>query len=535
MNHKKILGYRRSGQPIYLARGGAPDELEQLQARQSELVDLLEATNKDIEAEGRSKEQRAADEATFKRYEDELAANKTKINEINGRIREREDREQRVREARSHYGDFQVKPGKKSDNDFYNDVDYRYLGVESDSVRGERGSQQIWIERAQRLLDDKNVAGHLHERKASRNYEGRDNRIEPLLELCRKKDGDTDGELIAAFLVATSNPHYRSAFQKASSGLQPIFSPEEARAVREANYIKRAMSVGTPAAGGYAVPVIIDPTIILTAQGSDNPILRRARVETITVDKWKGLSSAGVTWKFGAEASAATDNSPTIAQPEVDTHRADGFIPFSIEVGMDWPGFAERMSEMLGSGYDELLADKLTVGTGADTPVGILSRLAAQTSPDVTTEAATAGVIAPGDIYDMWARLPQRHRRRGNLAWMSSTDVQNAVRQLGTLDPNFTVDMSSEGIGQLFGRDYDQNDYFDDLVSDTGAENLLVVGNWQGYLVAQRAGMNIEFVPMLFDVTNNRPTGQRGWFAWARVGADVVDPTAFQLLTNRSA
>jgi predicted phage gp36 major capsid-like protein len=47
--------------------------------------------------------------------------------------------------------------------------------------------------------------------------------------------------------------------------------------------------------------------------------------------------------------------------------------------------------------------------------------------------------------------------------------------------------------------------------------------------------MNVEFVPMLFDVTNNRPTGQRGWFAWARVGADVVDPTAFQLLTNKSS
>ena len=63
----------------------------------------------------------------------------------------------------------------------------------------------------------------------------------------------------------------------------------------------------------------------------------------------------------------------------------------------------------------------------------------------------------------------------------------------------------------------------------------MVVGNWQGYLFAQRAGMNIEFIPQLFDVTNNRPTGQRGWFAWARNGADVVDPTAFQLLTNRSA
>ncbi len=523
----RLLGYRKSGAPIYLARGGAPDELEQLAARQRELIDLMEAASKDAADETRSAEQRTADVKTFDDYEAEFKKNEERIGKINQEISERKAREDRVRAARSHYGSVDIKPGKKSDNDFYNDIDYRFMGGEDDHQR--------WIERGERLLDDKRLSRSLQARRNTKTGADLPDRREKVLEILRTKDGDTDGELIAAFMVATSNPHYRSAFQKASSGLAPVFSPEEARAVRDVNYIKRAMSVGTPAAGGYAVPVIIDPTIIMTAQGSDNPILRRARVETITVDKWKGLSSAGVTWKFGAEASASTDNSPSIAQPEVDTHRADGFIPFSIEVGMDWPGFAERMSDMLGSGYDELLADKLTIGTGADTPVGILARLAAQTAPDVSFPVATAGTIVPNDIYNMWARLPQRHRRRGGLAWMSSTVTQNAVRQLGTLDPNFTVDMSAEGIGQLLGAPYDMNDYFSDFAAGTGTQNWAVVGNWQGYLVAQRAGMNVEFVPMLFDVTNNRPTGQRGWFAWARVGADVVDPTAFQLLTNKSS
>lgn len=510
------------------------DELERLAARQRELLDLMEATNKDIDAEGRSAEQRANDTKTFDDYDAEFKKNEERIGELEKGVEERKAREQRVRERRAHYGSVDVKPGRKSDNDFYNGIDYRYIGVEADGIN-ERGSHHTWVERAKELLDKPEIAGHLHERTAGRTGERRDNRVEPLLHLLRQSNGDTDGELIAAFLVATSNPNYRSAFQKASSGIQPIFSPEEARAVREVNHLKRAMSVGTQGAGGYAVPVIIDPTIILTAQGSDNPILDLARVETITVDKWKGLSSAGVTWKFDAEAAAATDNSPTIAQPEIDTHRADGFIPFSIEIGMDWPGFAERMSDMLGSGYSELLAEKLTTGTGSNTPVGILSRLAAQTSPDVSTPVATAGVIAPGDMYDLWARLPQRHRGRSSTAWMSSTKTQNAVRQLGTLDPNFTVDMTEEGITRLFGRRYPMNDYFDDHASGTGTQNWVAVGNWQGFLVAQRAGMNIEFVPMLFDVTNNRPTGQRGWFAWARVGSDVVDPTAFQLLTNKSS
>ena len=501
------------------------DELEKLRARQRELLDLMEAVNKDLGAEGRSAEQRKADEKSFDDYEAEFKKNEERESEINSAIEARQAREERVLAARKHYGSLDVKPGRPSERDEYNGVDFNFRGIQPDPSVNERGSQSVWIERAKRHLDEKNDATR-HLRPEQR---------EKLLHIVRQQNEDLDGELIAAFMIATSHPDYRSAFQKASSGIAPVFSPEEARAVRQVQNLKRAMSIGTGAAGGFAVPVVIDPTIILTAQGSDNPILRRARVETITVDTWKGLSSAGVTWKFGAEASASTDNSPTIAQPTVDTNRADGFIPFSIEVGMDWPGFAERMSELLGSGYDELLADKLTIGTGADTPVGILSRLAAQTSPDVSNPVATAGTIAPADVYSLWARLPQRHRRRASLAWMSSTVTQNAVRQLGTLDPNFTVDMTADGIGQLLGAPYDMNDYFADLAAGTGTQNLLAVGNWQGFLVAQRAGMNIEFVPMLFDVTNNRPTGQRGWFAWARVGSDVVDPTAFQLLTNKSS
>lgn len=512
----RAIGLLPNGKPVYPIMGGAPDEIEQIEARQRELIDLMDAAAKDAGDETRSADQRKDDGATFDKYEIEFKANEDKIAGLRSIVAERKAREQRVAAARKQYGDLNVKPGNDRGMDRWN-VDYRQMG--------DPETHEAWIDRASAILDDKKIQRHLTSYQRDR-----------LDQVLRTQNGDTDGELIAAFMVATSNPHYRSAFQKAATGLSPAFSPEEARAVREVNQLKRAMSIGTPAAGGYAVPVIIDPTIILTAQGSDNPILRRARVETITVDTWKGLASAGSTWKMGAEASASTDNSPSISQPTVDTNRADGFIPFSIEVGQDWPGFAEQMSKMLGSGYDELQVQQLTTGTGTDNAVGILSRLAAQTSPVVKKETAAAGVIAPNDIYSMWARLPQRHRRRsGSLAWMSSTVTQNAIRQLGTLDPNFTVDMTAEGIGQLIGSPYDMNDYFADFASGTGTQNWAVVGNWQGFLVAQRAGMNIEFIPMLFDVTNNRPTGQRGWFAWARFGSDVVDPTAFQLLTNRSA
>ncbi|MEU3972347.1 phage major capsid protein [Streptomyces bacillaris] len=353
--------------------------------------------------------------------------------------------------------------------------------------------------------------------------------------LLRTQTGDTNGELVGRLLLATENPHYRSAFQKIAASSAPVFSPEESRAIEQVQLIKRAMSIGVDASGGFAVPVLIDPTIILTAQGSENDILRLARVETITNDTWRGLSSAGVSWSFKPEAAPAGDNSPTIAQPEVPTRRADGFIPFSIEIGMDWPGFAEQMSSLLAEGYDELLAEKLTTGTsGSNEPNGLISSLDALTSP-ANIELTTAGVVGATDIYGLWNQLPQKYRRRASTAWLSSTDVQNTIRQLGTTDPNFTVDITQEAIPRLFGKEYPMNDFMEDDPAGTGTQPLLVVGDFKGYLVVERAGMTVEFIPQLFDVTNNRPTGQRGWFAWARVGAGVVNPQAFRLLVNRSA
>ena len=115
---RKLIGQRRDGRPIYLARGGAPDELEQLTTRQGELIDLMEAVNKDIDAEGRSAEQRKADTKTFDEYDAEFKKNEARIGELEKGIEERKSREKRVAERRAHYGSVDVKPGRKSDNDF---------------------------------------------------------------------------------------------------------------------------------------------------------------------------------------------------------------------------------------------------------------------------------------------------------------------------------------------------------------------------------------------------------------------------------
>jgi predicted phage gp36 major capsid-like protein len=55
----------------------------------------------------------------------------------------------------------------------------------------------------------------------------------------------------------------------------------------------------------------------------------------------------------------------------------------------------------------------------------------------------------------------------------------------------------------------------------TGAANILVVGDFSNYLIAQRAGMSVEQVPLVIGSSGQRPTGQRGMFAWARNGCEL--------------
>lgn len=377
-------------------------------------------------------------------------------------------------------------------------------------------------DKALKLLEDDTAVRHLESRQ-----------VEAVEHTLRRRTVDTDGTQVARRMLLTETEAYRSAFVKLVTRASPILTPDEARAVQAFDEF-RAMAIGTDAAGGYGVPVLIDPTIILTAQGSPNDIINLARVETITNDEWKGVTSAGVSWSFDAESAEVSDDSPTLAQPTVPTHKAQGFIPYTIEVGMDYPNFAAEMSTLLDEGYRELLAEKLTTGSGSGEPTGIVTALDANTNVEVIP--TTDGALGAVDVYKLWDALPIKYRRR-NPAWMSSTDVMNEIRQFagpsGASDANFSVNITQESIPRLFGKPYYENDFMADFTSSTGAANLMVLGDFKNYLVAQRAGMNVELVPHLFGTTNNRPIGQRGWYAWARVGADSINDLAFRLLQNQ--
>lgn len=341
---------------------------------------------------------------------------------------------------------------------------------------------------------------------------------------------NVDGSYIAQRILITESPAYRSAFQQVISEPMPLLNAEETAALRSLRKLDSYRSMGevTPSAGGYGVPVFIDSTIMITAQGSVSPMREIAKNVTITTNQWKGVSSAGVSWSWYTEGGTTSDNSPTLAQPAVPVHMARGWVEYSIEVGMDYPSFAQEMSGLLNEGYDDLSAQAFITGTGSSQPTGILTALDADANVEILL--ATAGSIGAVDINKAWEALPDRWKSRSN--WLMSYNVSDTVAGLGNGNNLAWSTVDFTGVVQTLRTRPVRYASYMPALNTTGHTNAAVVGDFQNYLIANRAGMSVELVPHLFDVTNNRPVGKRGFFAWARVGGACTNTLGFRLINQ---
>ncbi|MBQ1096333.1 phage major capsid protein [Streptomyces sp. b94] len=330
---------------------------------------------------------------------------------------------------------------------------------------------------------------------------------------------------IARMCLATSSPEYLRAWSKLASGRGNLMSPEEQKA------LERAMSL-TDAEGGYLVPFQLDPTVIITSNGSRNQIRQVARQVVATGDKWHGVSAGAVQWRWSAEASEAGDNAPAFGQPEVPVHKADGFVPISIEAISDAENVTMEVGKLLAFGKDDLEANAFTLGTGAGQPTGIVTALAGTSSE---MAPVTAETFAAADIYAMDGSLAARYR--ANASWLANRNLYNLVRQFDTqggaeLWERIGADMPPQLLGRSALEAEAMDSSWDPAVA--GDNRVLVYGDFDHYVIADRIGMTVEFLPHLFGA-NRRPTGQRGWYAWYRVGADSVNDAAFRMLNIATA
>ena len=339
---------------------------------------------------------------------------------------------------------------------------------------------------------------------------------------------DDKDSRIARLALLTSSPVYLRAWSKMARSEQHLLSAEESNSLSAV----RAMSL-TDAAGGYLVPFQLDPTVIITSAGSRNDIRNAARQVVATGDVWNGVTSGAVSWGWAAEAAPATDNSTTFTQPTIPIFKAQGFVPISIEALADEQNVAQEVAKLLAFGKDQLEATAFITGNGTTAPKGLITALTGTASE---INAAADDTFAIGDVYTIEGALPARYR--GDSSWLANNSIYNLIRRFDTSGGGgFWANLNDGRPPQLLGRSALEAEAMDGTVTTSGAVSnfILAYGDFSNYVIADRIGMTVEFIPHLFRQQTagagfGLPTGQRGWYAYYRTGADVVSVDAFRLL-----
>lgn len=316
--------------------------------------------------------------------------------------------------------------------------------------------------------------------------------------------------LIAAHMLTTGTREYEEIFWRY------VHDPMS-------NVQRTALSL-TSANGGYLVPFTLDPTIILTNAGSANPFRQISNVKTTATNNWNGVASTGMNAAWLQEAAVVTDNSPTFSNIQITPQKAAAWVFGSYEILED-SDFETELPGLLADAKDRLEEAAFATGAGSGgVPKGIVT--AATT---VYTTADTAShTIAVGDVYGTQAALPARFRR--NAAWVSSISTINKFRQLDTAGgSSYWTNLGQGQPERLLGGPIYESTTVAAYAASAGTL-VAVYGDFSQYAIVDRIGMSVMYEPMIKDFTTTRPTGQGGWFAFWRVGADALVPGAFRTM-----
>lgn len=339
---------------------------------------------------------------------------------------------------------------------------------------------------------------------------------------------DDEGGNLSRLALALSEPEYLRAWSRMARDPQAGeggLSDTERHSVARVKSLARAMSL-TDTAGGYLVPFQLDPTIILTSDGSRNDIRQAARQVVATGDVWHGVSAGAVSWGYRAEAAEAGDDSPTLAQPTVPIYTADGFVPISMEALADASNIAAEVGALLAQGKDDLEAVTFATADGSGKPTGIVTALVAGSSIVTVT---TGDTLAVGDVHKVHDAVPARYRGRPSAAWLANNQIYSKIRQFDNAGGAGLWARLGEGRPDgMIGRQVLEAEAMDGTYG-SGENYVLIFGDFSNYVIADRIGTTVEFIPHLFG-NSNRPTGQRGWYAYVRHGADSVNDGAFRVL-----
>lgn len=503
-----LLGYRKSGQPIYLARGGAPrrrrsavilEEIERSQALVLEIADMEDPSEEDI-----------ARQDTALTALPDLEVERAEAVEYEEEI-------QRIRELAED--DANTEPGDQRDTP----------AIERRRTRGQgpavvvKGDEFEILRSNTRHMDEAEYRAGLADsiQRAAERYEMPDGYTDSLPKFVRRHGKDLSW---SQNILQRMRPEYISAFEKVVVGDTISLTDIE----------RAAIAVGTNTAGGHLVPTHLDPTLIITNAGAKDLVRGLSRVVTLTggANKWNGVTTAGSTASWDGELTEVSDDTPSVGPAQVPVYSAKSLIQASIESFEDITGLASDVQMLLQDSKVRLEAAAHMTGSGSGQPTGIFTALDANTNVEVSL--TTGSTFTRADLSGVALALGDRWT--DDARWLMHPAMAERIAALGTaLSASYSVDMTQRLERQILGFPLTTSFSAPNVFQTTTVDNLLVFGSFGNFVIVDKPGStSIEFIPHLFNTSNNLPDGRRAWYMHFRNGSDSVNDLAFRLLQDKT-
>ncbi len=312
------------------------------------------------------------------------------------------------------------------------------------------------------------------------------------------------------------------------------------------NELSRTPLALATANGGVMLPYQLDPTIVLTNDGSANPFRRLSNVKTTTTNNWHGVSSAGVTAAWLDEATAASDKTPTFGSVVVYPKKAAAWIYGSFEVLED-TNFGDQLPRLLADAKDRLEEAAFAAGTGANTdntgaPAGVVNALGTATrmmATNTTGGAFVQGTAGQTDILGLQAKLAPRWRMSQSAAYVANLTNINKLRAVDQYGGGgFWTNLNAGTPSQILGQRIEESSSIT-VSTGTGATTAYaaaVYGDWSQFYIVDRIGTQMLYEPLVKATSViGAPTGQSGWFMFWRVGSAVANAGSFAWMLNGTA
>ena len=314
---------------------------------------------------------------------------------------------------------------------------------------------------------------------------------------------------VAQHILQTGSPEYIAAFRAY------LADPTgESR--------RTALSLTPSANGGYLLPFVLDPTIILTNASSANPWRRISNIKQTTSNTWNGVNSAGVNAGWLAEATIVPDATPTVGNIVVTPQKAAAWVFGSYEVLED-TDFGQQLPALLADAKDRLEEAAFATGNGTTQPQGVVNGATVQVVTGTTT------VLALADIYALQAALPPRFRNSSNAAWVANVAIINRIRQLDTAGgASFWTNLGKGQPETLLGAPIYESTTMAGVLTSNTLEAIF--GDFSQFLIVDRVGVSMIYEPLVKGAGGILPAGQAGWFLFWRVGSQLSTVQGFRVL-----